>query len=187
LALVQTQAGGPESDFAVRLEALRAYSGPLSTTVLQRQARGQALQETFGGIGSPIVGVSGAGQLVLGSRATHRMFGFALNNEVAFVREEALLGFEMRLAFENGRLALGDGEAASMVQLRGTGTVLVELMDAVATLEVTASRSVHIRREVLVGWVGRLVPRALSVGEAPAGQRGLVSFSGEGAVLVAAK
>jgi hypothetical protein len=38
---------------------------------------------------------------------------------------------------------------------------------------------------VVLGWFGRLVPRALPASEAPCGQRGLVSFLGEGRVLVA--
>jgi hypothetical protein len=87
----------------------------------------------------------------------------------------------------NGRLAVGYCDAALMVQLRVTGTALLELADPLAALEVTASRPVSVRRESIVGWVGRLVPRALSLGEAPCGQRGLVSFSGEGTVLLSAK
>ncbi len=187
LALVRTVAGGRERDFAVRLEAVRSYSGTIATTVLQRQTRGQITQETFGGLGAPMASVSGDAEMVLGPRPSHRIVSFVLRDDVAFVREELLLGFEMRLSFENGRLAVGDGESFAMVQLRGTGAALVELMDPMASLEVTASRSVHIRREALVGWVGRLIPRELSLGEAPLGQRGLLSFSGEGAILLAAR
>ena len=39
--------------------------------------------------------------------------------------------------------------------------------------------------EVVLGWFGRLVPRALAPSEAACGQRGLVSFAGEGRVLIA--
>jgi Flp pilus assembly protein TadD/uncharacterized protein (AIM24 family) len=187
LALVRTHAGGRESDFAVRLEAVRSYSGAITTGVLQRQTRGQITQETFGGMGAPMASVSGDAELVLGPRPGHRIVGFALKDDFAFVREELLLGFEMRLPFENGRLAVGEGDFASLVQLHGTGSVLIELMDPLASLEVTASRSVHIRREVLVGWVGRLVPRELPFAEAPLGQRGLLSFSGEGVILLLAR
>jgi uncharacterized protein (AIM24 family) len=187
LSLVRTHAGGRESDFAVRLEAVRSYSGAITTGVLQRQTRGQITQETFGGMGTPMASVSGDAELVLGPRPGHRIVGFALKDDFAFVREELLLGFEMRLPFENGRLAVGEGDFASLVQLQGTGSVLIELTDPLASLEVTASRSVHIRREALVGWVGRLVPRELPFAEAPLGQRGLLSFSGEGVILLLAR
>jgi len=74
-----------------------------------------------------------------------------------------------------------------MVQLRGTGAAVIELAHPLATIDVTTGRPATVRREGLVGWVGRLVPRALSIGEAPCGQRGLVAFSGEGAILLAAR
>jgi hypothetical protein len=191
LALVQTEGAAspehPKRDFAIRLEALRSYSGSPTTDVLVRQIRGQVSSETFGGVGSPMVSVSGTSYLVVGPRPSYRLVPFTLNDEVAFAREEHVFGFDLELAYENGRLAVGDGDAALMVQLRGTGTVILELMDPLAAIEVTGARPVNVRREVIVGWIGRLVPRALSLGEAPCGQRGLVSFSGEGTVLIGAK
>jgi uncharacterized protein (AIM24 family) len=71
-----------------------------------------------------------------------------------------------------------------VVQLRGTGTALLELGGALATVPCAPERSVLVRREWVVGWLGRLVPRALAPGEAPSGQRGLIAFAGEGTVLV---
>jgi uncharacterized protein (AIM24 family) len=187
LALVKT--GEPPSGqrFAARLESIRAYRGDVTTDVMQRQTRGQAMNETFGGIGTPIIAVAGEGHVVLGPRPSHKLFSFLLHDEVAFVREEHLMGFELSLTYENGRLAVGEGDTAFMVQLRGVGAVLLELLDPVATLEVTSDRGATLRRECLVGWIGRLVPRALSISESPCGQRGLVGFSGDGAILLAAR
>jgi len=71
--------------------------------------------------------------------------------------------------------------------VRGEGTALVELLHPLASLDVTAPRAVHIRREALIGWIGRLVPRELPLGEAPGGQHGLISFSGDGTILLAAR
>jgi Flp pilus assembly protein TadD/uncharacterized protein (AIM24 family) len=187
LAIVKTGEPPSGQSFAARLESIRAYRGDITTDVLQRQTRGQAANETFGGIGTPIVGVSGVAHLILGPRPSHKLFSFLLRDEVAFVREDYLMGFELSLTYENGRLAVGEGDTALMVQLRGAGAVLLELLDPVATLEVTSERGATLRRECLVGWVGRLVPRALSVSESPCGQRGLVGFSGDGAILVAAR
>jgi len=55
----------------------------------------------------------------------------------------------------------------------------------VVALAVHTERSLSVRREVILGWFGRLVPRAIASADAPCGQRGLVSFAGEGRVLLA--
>jgi hypothetical protein len=54
----------------------------------------------------------------------------------------------------------------------------------VASLEVTEGRSTVVRAVAVLGWMGRLVPRGLLPNEAPGGLRGLVTFAGEGMVLV---
>jgi uncharacterized protein (AIM24 family) len=183
VALVKTMKGGP--GFAARLEAVRASSNSLTIKLLERQTKGKPTGESFGGVASPVVHATGEGQLVLAPRAGRKLSSFVLDDEMCFVREEVLLGFDGHLSYENGRLATGEGEFLSVVQLRGTGGVALEGLGDVITLELDANRGMSVRREVLLGWFGRLVPRALAPGEAPCGQRGLVSFAGEGRVLIA--
>jgi Flp pilus assembly protein TadD/uncharacterized protein (AIM24 family) len=181
VALVRTT--GNEG-FSARLESIRASSNALSMRLLERQAKGKPTGESFGGVGSPMVHAAGDGQLVLGARPGRKLSSFLLDDDMCFVREEVLLGFDGELAFENGRLATGDGEFVAVVQLRGKGAVLLEAIGEILTLEVGQSRGMSVRREVILGWFGRLVPRALAASEAPCGQRGLVSFAGDGRVLV---
>jgi uncharacterized protein (AIM24 family) len=181
-----------EFPFAARLEALRVISGTVSTRALHRRTRDADSTDVLGGIGSPMVRVSGNAQLVLGPRPAHEVAVLTLDDELAFLREDALLGFELRLAYENGRLApdasgespRASAEGAHVVQVRGTGAVALELARKLATVPCTAGRPLIVRREWIVGWLGRLVPRALPPGDSPSGQRGLVGFSGEGTVLV---
>ena len=175
----------PQAGFAARLEALRASSNALTMKLLERQVKGKATGESFGGVGSPLVHATGEGQLVLAPRAGRNLSSFMLEDDMCFVREEVLLGFDGELVFENGRLATGEGEFVAVVQLRGKGAVLLEAIGEILTLEVQGNRGLSVRREVILGWFGRLVPRALAPSEAPCGQRGLVSFAGEGRVLVA--
>ena len=184
IALVKTALA---TGFAARLEAVRASSNALTMKLLERQAKGKSTGESFGGTSSPVVHASGEGQLVLAPRHGRRLSSFTLGDEddMCFVREEVLLGFDGALAFENGRLATGEGEFVAVVQLRGKGAVLLEAIGDILTLEIQGNRGLSVRREVVLGWFGRLVPRALSASEAPCGQRGLVSFAGEGRVLVA--
>lgn len=182
IALVRT---APAAGFAARLEALRASSNALSMKLLERNVKGKSTGESFGGASSPLVHLTGDGQLMLAPRAGRKLSSFSLDDEMCFVREEVLLGFDGELSFENGRLATGEGEFLAIVQLKGKGAVLLEAIGEILTLEVPASRGLSVRREVVLGWFGRLVPRALAPSEAPCGQRGLVSFAGAGRILVA--
>jgi uncharacterized protein (AIM24 family) len=108
--------------------------------------------------------------------------------EVVTLREDALLGFALSgITYENGKLALGDGDSAQVVQLRGTGEVLLELLDPLQSVEVTEGRPILVQRDSLVGWTGaKISARALPPGEAPSGQRGLLSLAGDGTIFLAA-
>ncbi|HEY8077356.1 MAG TPA: tetratricopeptide repeat protein [Labilithrix sp.] len=182
VALVHTNVTG----FSARLESMRVQSNGLTLRTLERQAKGKPTGESFGGVASPLVHASGDGQLVLGPRHGRKLSCFTLQDELCFAREEVLLGFDGALVYENGRLATGEGEFVAVVQLRGKGAVLLEAIGDVLSLHVASNaRGLSVRREVILGWFGRLVPRALAASEAPCGQRGLVSFAGEGRVLVA--
>jgi uncharacterized protein (AIM24 family) len=182
----------PALSFAGRLEAVRVMAGAATTRVLHRRAHDADLNEVLGGIGSPLIRVAGGGQVVLGPRPGHTISLLALDDELAFVLEDRLLGFQLSLAYENGRIALefpgerarGASEGTPVVQLRGTGAVALELSGSLATVASGAGQPLFVRREWIVGWFGRLVPRAMPPAEAPGGQRGLIGFSGEGTVLV---
>ena len=188
VALVQTRrAPNSERGFALRLDAMRASKGLLSTSVLQRKTRDKEMVEVLGSLVSPIVRVDGNAELVVGSRPGHQLVPLELQDDLAFVREDLLLGFESTLAYENGKLSLEESDPIAIVQLRGSGTLILELLAPFSTIDASPSRSVLVRRDWVVGWMGRLVPRALPSEEAPAGQRGLISFSGEGTVLIAGR
>ena len=153
---------------------------------LERHAKGNPTGESFGGASSPLVHAMGEGPLVLAPRPGRNLRSFALGDadNMCFVREEILLGFDGSLLFENGKLATGEGESVAIVQLRGIGAVLVEAIGSILTLQVQSSRGLSVRRDAVLGWFGRLVPRALSPSEAPCGQHGLISFAGDGRILV---
>ncbi|HEY2368344.1 MAG TPA: tetratricopeptide repeat protein [Polyangiaceae bacterium] len=173
--------------FAARLGALRAYSGALESSVLERQTRTPS-PEPFGGIGNPLHRMKVAGPVLLGPRSAHRLVPITVEDGTTFfLREDLVLAFDLALAFENGRLTFGETDMVPVAQFRGEGAVVLELIDPIVSLEASASRPVVARREALVGWVGRLAPRAVPISEAPSGQRGLLSFSGEGTVLVAGR
>jgi uncharacterized protein (AIM24 family) len=185
VALVRTTAGGAARPFAARLEAVRLQTGSLTTEVLPRQSGGKASAESLGGVASPLVRIGGDGELVVGARAEHGIVAFTLADENVVVREDCLLGFELApIAYHSAKLAVGDGETTHVVQLHGTGVVLLELLERLQAVDVTEGHPAFVRRDALVGWTGSIAPRPVSPAEAPSGQRGLLSLVGTGTALL---
>jgi Tetratricopeptide repeat len=174
--------------FAARLDALRVVVGNAATRVLHRRTRDADTGEVLGGIGSPFVRVAGDVQVVLGARPRHRLAILAVDDGLAFVREDILAGFDLALQYENGRVALeaGAAEETPVVQLRGSGRFVLDAPGELSSLPSRSEQPLIARREWIVGWFGRLVTRALSSTESPGGHRGLIGFWGEGTVLVCA-
>jgi uncharacterized protein (AIM24 family) len=181
LVLVQAASG-----FVARIESVRSlsYAAGYGTSPLLRRTRGRAGDEPLGGAASPITAFNGKGELVLGPAKGQRLEPIQLEDDPFYVLENALAGFEISVAYENGRLPVGDGEAFGVVQLRGPGTVILQLPEGATALEIIDARTTAVRAGSVIGWLGRLVPRALLASEAPAGARGFVAFTGEGMVLV---
>ena len=181
VVLVQAASG-----FAARLESVRSlsYAAGYGTSQLVRRTRGRTSEEPLGGPSSPIVEITGKGEIVLGAARGQRLEPIQIEEEPFYLREDALAGFETSVAYENGRIPVGDGEAIGMVQLRGPGCVVAQLPEGTTALEIIEARTTAVRAGLVLGWVGRLLPRALLASEAPAGARGFVAFTGEGMVLV---
>lgn len=180
VVLVQAKA------FAVRVDGLRtmSVSPGTATHVLKRQARGRTFEEPLGGPSTPFVEIGGRCDLVLGAQEGWRLHTVMLADEPMYVREDVLVGFELSIGYENGRLPAGDGEAIAMVQLRGRGNLVLAVPNKAAALEITPSRPTSMRATTVLGWMGRILPRTLPAAETPAGVHGFVTFGGEGMVLV---
>ena len=110
-----------------------------------------------------------------------------LRDDVLFLREDTIVLFDLSLSYENGRLPRTDEEPLPMVQLRGSGSVAFDVIERLRTIDVTTARPATIRGQSVVGWMGRILPRAIPVAEAPAGQRGLLSFAGDGMIFMVGK
>jgi hypothetical protein len=190
--LVTRTSDDPSQSLAGRLEAVRVLTGPATTRILHRRRDDVDLNEVLGGIGSPMVQITGEGQVVLGPRPGHTIALVEVEQGAAFVVEDRLLAFQSSLSYECGRIvfeypgerARPGPEGTAVVQLRGTGALALELPGALATIASTAGQQLLVRREWIVGWLGRMVAHALPPAEAPGGQRGLIGFAGEGMVLV---
>jgi hypothetical protein len=185
-AVVVQTGQAAKASFASRLDALRVVAGSVTTRMLHRRSRDAETNEILGGLGSPLVRVAGDARLVLGPRPGHRLVVLGVEDDLAFVREDPLVGFECSLLYETGRVPLESGaaEGVPVVQFRGTGLFVLEVAGELASLPSRAGQQLLARREWIVGWFGRLMTRPLPPAEAPGGHRGLVGFSGDGTVLV---
>jgi Tetratricopeptide repeat len=185
VVLVRTEEGAAPG-FAARLDAVRVVAGSAATRTLNRRIRDAETRDELGGPGRPFVRVAGDAQLVLGARPGHRLVLLTVHDDLAFVREDPLIGFELELQYENGRIRLESGSAqeSDVVQFRGSGTFVLDLPGELASLPSRSGRPLIAQREWVVGWFGRLVTRALSSAESPGGHHGLIGFWGDGTVLV---
>ena len=182
----------PARAFAGRVDALRAVSGAIAMRELHRRTRKTETQEVLGGVGSPLVGIEGDARLLFGPRAGHKLALLAVEAGLAFIRENVLFGFDLALNYENGGIlsepwvsaTRPSGDAMSLVQLRGDGTIVLEVTGSLGSVASVAGRPLVMRRQWVVGWLGRLVPRMLPSSEAPGTQADMLSFSGDGVVLL---
>nr|WP_240806982.1 tetratricopeptide repeat protein [Polyangium spumosum] len=174
------------SGFAVRPSLVRsmAYAGGLKHKPMMRRMRGKSLEEPLGGEGDALVELEGRGDLVLAPPADHELVSISLEEEPLYLREDLLGGFEGAMSYENGRMPAGEGEAVGMVQLRGPGTLVARLRAPLLALDVREGKSSALHAPSVLGWMGRVIPRALPPSEALGGARSFVVFSGEGTVLL---
>lgn len=169
----------------LRLVGVRSVRGQLQPTLVPRRARGRELGGTLGGDETPLYLLRGAVSLTLIPPPRARLHGLSLDDEIFYVREDALFAFEERIGFESGSLALGP-TSVPLVQLHGTGSVVLLLSGPATALRVSESEPVHVEPAALVGWTGRLFPEAsrASSSSQPAGQPPL-TFRGDGVLLLA--
>jgi hypothetical protein len=168
-----------------RIEGLRAVRGQVRTTPVQRRARGRELDEILGER-EPIMLWRGPVSAVLRPPAGKKFFALHLDDDVFFVREELVWAFDDRLGFESGRLPVDKRNPLMMLQLFGTGSIVVCMSNSPAALNVSEEAEVHVVPEALVGWTGRLLPRGRGSGTEPYSVMAPpLSFRGEGVVVVA--
>ncbi len=112
------------------------------------------------------------------------IWALELADEFVYVREANLLAFELSAHHENGRLAAGEREPVSMVQLSGTGFVVLETHAPISALPVSGDSRAMVRVDDVVGWTGRLLGQAVDKDIALGKLPGSVAFSGEGMLLL---
>jgi uncharacterized protein (AIM24 family) len=166
---------------------LRAWSydgGPFRRENVQRQSRHGSLDEPLGGHAHPLIRVEGSGSILLDAPAGRHVVVLELDDDPVYVREDALAGFEPSVTFLNGKLPVSVHEQVPLVQLSGVGSVVLLVPERLVGMGADGSHPVAVRSDRVLGWVGRLFPRVVTAEEGPGDGSSMVSFSGEGTVLV---
>ncbi len=166
----------------MRLAGLLAVRGAVEAEPEVMRFRGRPTEKPFGVGAGRFHRVRGDGTLLFA--AGERRFTALVVGEAAFVREEALFALEDDLAFENGRVPSNGAEELNLVHLRGRGAVLLATAAAPRTLEVHPEAALRLPLEALVGWIGAVTPRLVTLVEGGPAELLGVELSGEGRVLV---
>ena len=165
-----------------RTEGVDITGGDLSYEATTRRVRGAQTGEPFASGERQMYLVSGKGILVaspLGGEFT----AVQLDDDIFYLREDIVFAFEPGVRWENGHVP-GSRARIPMVQFRGSGAVAFRTPRPLLAVKLAPERTLYIDANALAGWIGRVVPRAVS----PQGTSRLselfVECTGEGVVLV---
>ena len=165
-----------------RTEGVDVTGGALTYEPAMRRARGQSRGEPFATGGRPMFQVSGQGHLIaapLGGQFT----AVSLDDDILYLREDLVFAFEPLLRWENGHVP-GSRATIPMVQFRGTGAIAFRTARPLLTVKLAADKVLYVDAGALAGWIGRVVPRAVTAADAGGAAELFVECSGEGVVLV---
>jgi uncharacterized protein (AIM24 family) len=164
-----------------RTDGVIVSGGDLAYEPTTKRVRGQTTQDPFGSTARPMFAVSGEGHLVASPRGG-RFTALQLVDDILYLREDVVFAFEEQLRWENGGVP-GTRGTLAVVQFRGEGCVAVRTRRAPLTVKLAAERILYVDASLLLGWIGRVVPRLVSgAGEEEATP--FVECTGEGVILV---
>jgi uncharacterized protein (AIM24 family) len=167
-----------------RMSGVYATGGQLDFEPAHRRSRGASIDELFDHGGDPLSVVTGAGYLVA-FPDRGRFTAVYLDDDILYLREEKVFAFSNTLRWENGNIPGLRGKVP-VVQFRGDGAVAFRTARTVTPVKLPAAGTMFVDATALVGWIGRVVPRAVlpAAGGPIAGV--CVECTGEGVVLVEA-
>lgn len=165
-----------------RTEGVDVSGGQLTYEPALRRSRGQNRAEPFATGGRQMFAVTGQGHLIaaaLGGQFT----AVSLDDDIFYLREDLVFAFEPSLRWENGHVP-GSRERIPMVQFRGSGAVAFRTARPLLSVKLAQERVLYVDATALAGWIGRVVPRAVSPADGGPGSELFVECTGEGVVLV---
>ena len=165
-----------------RTEGVNVTGGELKYEVASRHVRGSSTGEAFSLDGRALFVVSGFGHLVAAPLGEHFSV-VSLDDDILYLREGIVFAFEEQIRWENGHLP-GSQASVPMVQFRGRGEVAFRSKQPLLAIKLAPERVLYIDAHVLAGWIGRVVPRAVTPAAGGAASTMVVECTGEGVVLI---
>jgi uncharacterized protein (AIM24 family) len=165
-----------------RTEGVNVTGGELKYEVASRHVRGSSTGEAFSLEGRALFVVSGFGHLVAAPLGEHFSV-VSLDDDILYLREGIVFAFEEQIRWENGHVP-GSQASIPMVQFRGRGEVAFRSKRPLLAIKLAPERVLHIDAGVLAGWIGRVVPRAVTPAAGGAASTMFVECTGEGVVLI---
>ena len=165
-----------------RTEGVNVTGGELAYEVAARRARGSSGGEEFSSDGRPLFVVSGRGHL-LASPIDEHFTAVTLDRDILYLREDLVFAFEDELRWENGHVP-GSNATIRMVQFRGQGSVAFRSKRPLLAIKLASERVLHVDAHVLAGWIGRVIPRAVTPAAGGETSTLFVECTGEGVILV---
>jgi tetratricopeptide (TPR) repeat protein len=170
-------------ELRVRLDGLFATQGRVTVAGEVKRFRGRSTEKPFGDGATRMHRVAGEGVLLYRTGA-RRFTALDLGADAAYLREEALFGFEDGVAYENGRVPSAGGAELHLVHLKGRGRFLLATAGEPVSVDVSPEAPLKVPLAALVGWVGTLTPRLCALVEDGAGPAVIaVELAGEGRVI----
>ena len=166
-----------------RLEGVHITGGDLAYEVATRRSRGHQTDEKLDYGGTLLHAVSGHGYLVAIPGKNRVFSAVALDDDILYMREDLVFAFESTLRWESGNVPGLRGKLP-VLQFRGDGALAIHTERPLVRVKLPANGVVFIDAERLAGWIGRVIPRAVTppVG-GPMGAT-CIECTGEGIVLV---
>lgn len=166
-----------------RLESLVWIEGDLSLTRINKRFGGQATRHGFDRGPRAMVRVEGEGALLLDPL---EMASFALiehGDASGYFLEQLVFAFGDSSAWENGRLAVGEGEAdLPIFHLYGPTRLVLSCPGKPMRRSVSGERRVCLPARKLIGWWGNLAPRLFQA-ELPLPTELWLELTGDGEIL----
>jgi len=180
-----------------RTDGVVSSGGALTYAGALRRSKGRVSEDPLGSDDSPVYEITGEGFLIAMPRGG-RFTALKLDDDVVYLREQAVYAFESNLRWESGRIPgsvsataipgaqageLMPGPGLRFLNLRGDGCACVHTSRSAVTIQVTPDWMFYVDAASLVGWSGKVVPR-VAPREANDPSPLFVECSGEGIVIV---
>jgi hypothetical protein len=165
-----------------RTEGVDVTGGKLAYEPAMRRARGQNRAEPFATDGRPMFSVTGKGHLIaapVGGQFT----AVSLDDDIFYLREDLVFAFEPALRWENGHVP-GSSNRVPIVQFRGHGAIAFRTERPLLAVKLAQEKVLYVDATALAGWIGRVVPRAVTPADSGPASELFVECTGEGVVLV---